>query len=60
MTTNEELNILTQTLEANLKILDKCMSSNINDRNSIMLSIIVELRNLCDKVIPPLKENIGI
>ena len=57
MNGHEELNILIQALESNLKILDKCMNSDIKDRQLIMLSIITELRNLCDKVIIPLKEN---
>ena len=57
MNEHEELNILIQALEANLKILDRCMNSDIKDRKLIMLSIITELRNLCDKVIIPLKEN---
>ena len=57
MNGHEELNILIQALESNLKILDRCMNSDIKDRQLIMLSIITELRNLCDKVIIPLKEN---
>ena len=57
MNGHEELNILIQALESNLKILDRCMNSDIKDRKLIMLSIITELRNLCDKVIIPLKEN---
>tara|TARA_Y100000310_G_C20650222_1_gene799002 strand:+ start:28 stop:210 length:183 start_codon:yes stop_codon:yes gene_type:complete len=60
MSAHEELDILIQALEANLKILDKCSTSNIKDRNLIMLSVITELRTLCDKVIIPLKESIDI
>jgi len=59
MKTNEELDVLIQALEANLKILNKITTSDIKNKNLILLSIMTELKKMCNKVIPPLKENIS-
>ena len=60
MKEHEEIQILVQALDANLKIIDRCLTSDIKEKNIIMLSVITELRKLCDKVIPPLEESIGM
>jgi len=56
-----ELDILVQALKANLVILNKVMNDvNVNNKRKILLGIVIELRNLCNNVIEPLRKDSGI
>jgi hypothetical protein len=56
-----ELDILVQALRANLVILNKVMNDvSVNNKRKILLGIVIELRNLCNNVIKPLRKDSGI
>ena len=55
-----ELDILTQALKANLIILEKVMSTPVKRRRQVLIAIVMELSNLCNNVLEPLRKDSGI
>ena len=56
--TTEEINIIIQTLQANLEVFKKCRDLlDKNEQNEILYPMVIELRNLCETCIPTLKSN---
>jgi len=55
-----ELDILTQALKANLIILEKVMSTPVKRRRQVLIAIVIELSNLCNNVLEPLRKDSGI
>tara|TARA_X000001382_G_scaffold107529_1_gene83223 strand:- start:4 stop:192 length:189 start_codon:yes stop_codon:yes gene_type:complete len=49
---NEEFSLLKTTIESNLEVLKMCNNSNKDSKNVVLLHVLKELRNMCDKVIP--------
>ena len=55
-----ELDILTQALKANLLILEKVMNTPVKRRRQVLIAIVIELSNLCNNVLEPLRKDSGI
>jgi|3_EtaG_2_1085321.scaffolds.fasta_scaffold76617_2 hypothetical protein len=55
-----ELDILTQALKANLLILEKVMNTPVKRRRQVLIAIVMELSNLCNNVLEPLRKDSGI
>ena len=55
-----ELDILTQALRANLLILEKVINTQVKRKRQVLIGIVIELRNLCDNVLEPLRKDSGI
>ena len=49
---HKDINILIDTLKANIKVLDMLNNSNKNDKEHYLLLITQELHKLCEKAIP--------
>lgn len=52
----DELKLLEICLETNLKMLQIADTVNIKDRTGMLLGITMELKKLCDKIIPELEK----
>jgi len=53
-----EYDIIELSLKANLECLNMCKEANHKDKNLILLTIINELKNMCETVIPIFEERI--
>ena len=52
----EEINIIIETLQANLTVIKQCKESLSSDeQNDILYTMIIQLRDLCDICIPAFK-----
>ena len=54
----EEYNILQTTIQANLDVMKMCDTSNDERKDIILLSIMKELKILCENIIPIFEEKI--
>ena len=54
----EEYNILQTTIQANLDVMKMCDTSNNERKDIILLSIMKELKILCENIIPIFEEKI--
>lgn len=54
---DQEIDILIDTLKANVKVLDMLHSSNKKDKTHYLLLITLELKKLCETAIPILQSN---
>ena len=52
----DELKLLEICLKTNLKMLQIADTVNIKDRTGMLLGITMELKKLCDKIIPELEK----
>ena len=51
MLKQNEIKLLTKTLECNLQVVEMINNENFENKSIVMMSILKELRELCDKVI---------
>tara|TARA_Y100000310_G_scaffold296111_1_gene328095 strand:+ start:352 stop:576 length:225 start_codon:yes stop_codon:yes gene_type:complete len=54
---DQEIDILMDTLKANVKVLDMLHSSNKKDKTHYLLLVTNELKKLCETAIPILQSN---
>ena len=57
MLKQNEIKLLTRALECNLQVVEMINNENLENKSIVMMSILKELRELCDKVIKQNEKN---
>lgn len=56
---NEEYELLKETLKSNLKMFELCEQSDINNKEKIILNVLLELQKVIDIAINYINDNSG-